>query len=196
MDTWQFYALLVVAVVGVLLLLAVVLRIDKLLRRIAIIRNHLKEERDAGAAVQLTEAVASLQSIAVSLDRVALRCDELDEKVAAIVDRGPGGEGGALAEALGGLRAGIDRLGEPLDDIRTALTQSETERLREAVNRTLFNLGYEKVSILTDLATLEGTDGKVHVEVRREGVKYKGFVILENGTVTEHKMNSAYEMFP
>lgn len=196
MDPWLSYTLLVVAIVGVLLLLAVVLRIDKLLRRVALIRGYLKEERDSGVAVQLTEAVASLQSVAVSLDRIALRCDDIDEKVSAIVSRGPGGEGGALADALGGMREGLSELGRPLEDIRAALTRTEHERLRDAVNRTLFHLGYEKVTILTDPAELTEGTGKILVEVRREGVKAKGYVVLEQGSVTEHKISSAYEMFP
>ena len=36
----------------------------------------------------------------------------------------------------------------------------------------------------------------MQVEVQREGVKSKGYVVLKDGSVVEQKISPTYEMFP
>ena len=185
---------LLVAVVA--LLVGLVLNVNKSLRRQTSIWRLLRESREQGDGAQLVEAVAQLQSIAVSIDRVAARCDAMDEKLAEFVEHGGGDGSAAMREVLQNLSSGIDRLETPLLDMRESLTMTEVERLADEVKRTLQNLGFDQYTIGTDLAALEGGSGKVQVEVARDGVSSKGYLVLRDGSVIEHKISQSYEMFP
>ncbi len=197
-ETLTVVVLVVLAVLLVVavLLVGLVLNVNKLLRRTTSIWRHLRETHEAGDGAQLVEAVTQLQSIAVSLDRVAERCEAMDEKLAQFVEQGGGDSAGALREVVQGLAAGLDRLETPLLDIRETLTQSESERLADEVKRTLQNLGFDQYSIGTDLTELPDGTGKVQVEVARDGVSSKGYLVLRAGHVIEHKISQSYEMFP
>ena len=100
--------------------------------------------------------------MAVSLDRVAMRCDAIDQKMA---DMSRGGRIGAdmPPEALDALREAVGQLNEPLGEIRDLLGRTKTERLADEIKRTLHNMGYDRVTIKTDLATIDEAEGKVQV---------------------------------
>jgi len=193
---WGDYLGLVLLALVVLLLIGLVLNLNKLLSRASSIRRLMKDTADTGVGAQLVETVAQLQSMAASLDRVAAKIDDVDVKLSEVVQRGPGGEGAAIEMAVSALREGLSELREPLSSIRDAVQRSKIERLQDEVRRVFLSEGYDQVLITTDLTTLDGTDGKVSVEVQREGVKAKGYVILKDGTVVERKLSAPYEMFP
>lgn len=182
------------------LLFGFVMNLNKLLRRVNSIRQQFRETAESGVGAQLVEVIAQLQSVAVSMDRIALRCDEMGEQVTQIVERGPGGEGAVLEEVGTAMREGLGALAEPLAQIRDAVQRSQVERLSDEVRRVLFNEGYDRVEITTDLSALEGAaegaENKVQVEVQREGVKAKGYVVVKDGSVVERKISATYEMFP
>ena len=169
---------------------------NKMLRRVSTIRNQVRDSAESGPGAQMEEAVAQLQSMAVSLDRVALQCDAVDAKLAEIVERGPGGQGAQLDKVLGEFRDALAQLSGPVEQIRDHVQRSLVERMGDEVRRTLFNLGYDRVDLATDLTELENGEGKVQVEVQREGVKSKGYVVLKDGSVVEQKISPTYEMFP
>lgn len=180
----------------VVLLWGLVVNVNKSLKRLTGILRHLEESRDAGVGAQMNEAIAQLQSMAVSLDRVAMRCDAIETRIA-----DSGGKGGTvgdagLAQAVTALREGIDQLRAPVGEIRDRMAKTEVERLGDEVKRTLYSMGYDTVVIRTELASLAGGDGKVHVEVARGGVKSKGYLVLRGGSTVETKISPTYEMFP
>ncbi len=185
-------ALLLVAVV---LLAGLVVNVNKMLSRITSIRRQIDDSREHGTHAQLQEAIVQLQSMAVSLDRVAMRCDAIETRLSETAARDPAGDGG-LADAVRALREGLDQLRAPVGEIRDRIARTESERLTDEIKRSVFSMGYDDVRILTDVATLSGGDGKVQVEVSRDGVKSKGFLILRSGTVVETKISPTYEMFP
>lgn len=193
---WTDYAVIAMLVVIAVLLVGFVLNLNKLLVRVSSIRRLMRESTDSGVGAQLVEAVAQLQSVAVSLDRIALRCDEMERKLDEIVQRGPGGQSSVLEEVSTGMRDGLSGLQEPLAQIRDAVQRSKRERLGDEIRRVLFNEGYDRVEILTDISNLPDAESKVHVEVRREGVKAKGFVVVKDGTVVERKISAPFDMFP
>jgi hypothetical protein len=195
---WPWFVVFALLVAGIAVLVGLLLNVHKMLARMTQIRRELEQAREAGANQHLVEAVAQLQSASVSLDRIAMRCDELDRKVSEIVQRGPGG--GApddLGEAVRTLRDGLTGLQQPVAQIRDLLGRSESERLTDSVERTLYARGFDKVTILTDLTTAQkGGETRVLVEVAKDGVKSKGFVLLRDGLVVDTKISPTYEMFP
>ena len=193
---------LTVALVLVVLLLAVqaavlvglVLNVNKLLERATGIRRQLKAAEDTGIGAQLTETRAQLESLAVSLDRIAVRCDGIDSRLAeAAQGKGPASLG---PEAVAALREGVGSLHEPLREIRDLLGRTKTERLADEIKRTLHNMGYDRVTIRTDLAVVDDDDGKVQVEVAKDGVTSKGYVVIRDQGVVDQKISKPYEMFP
>ncbi len=195
MDLWIAIALTILVALQLVLLVGLVLNVNKILDRATAIRRQLRQTEDSGAGAQLTEAVTQLESIAHSLDRITLRCDSVDAKVAEIAAGGIGG-GGVSAEVLEALREGLGELRQPLAEIRDLLGRTETEQLSDEIKRTLHNLGYDVVTIKTDLASLDAGEERVQVEVSKDGVTAKGYVVVRDGGVVEHKISKPYEMFP
>jgi hypothetical protein len=195
MDLWMVILLAVLIGVQVVLLVGLVLNVNKILDRASGIRRHLQQAEDSGVGAQLTEAVAQLESVAHSLDRIAMRCDAIDEQLGEVAKAGAGG-GGLGPEAVAALKDGIGELHEPLREIRDLLGRTKTERLADEIKRTLHNMGYDRVTIKTDLATVDETEAKIQVEVAREGVTAKGYVLVRDGGVVDQKISKPYEMFP
>ena len=194
---------IVIQVVAAVLLLAcvillggLVVNVNKSMKRITAILRHLEESRDTGVGAQMNEAIAQLQSMAVSLDRVAMRCDAIETRVTEASAKGGTVGDAGLAQAVTSLREGIDQLRAPVGEIRDRMAKTEVERLGDEVKRTLYSMGYDTVVIRTELSSLAGGDGKVHVEVARGGVKSKGYLVLRGGSTVETKISPTYEMFP
>ena len=195
---WPWIAVIVLLVVGIAVLIGLLLNVHKMLLRISQVRSEIEQSRASGASQHLAEAVAQLQSAAVSLDRIAMRCDALDKKVTEIVQRGPGGGSpDDLGAALRAMRDGLAGLQEPVGQIRDLLSRTESERLTDEVRRAVFTRGYDKVVMLTDLTTLPPAgESRVLVEVVKDGVKSKGYVLVRDGTAVDVKISPTYDMFP
>lgn len=194
---------IVFQVIGAALLLAcvvllggLVVNVNKSLKRLTAILRHLEDSRDTGVGAQMNEAIAQLQSMAVSLDRVAMRCDAIETRIGEAASKGGTVGDAGLAQAVTSLREGIDQLRAPVGEIRDRMAKTEVERLGDEVKRTLYSMGYDTVVIRTELSSLAGGDGKVHVEVARGGVKSKGYLVLRGGSTVETKISPTYEMFP
>jgi hypothetical protein len=185
------------ALVGVLVLAGLLLNVNKMLGRLGAIRRQLQEHQDAGPGAQLVEAVAQLQSMAVSLDRVAERAESIDGKLDEIRRRSPGSSDPALSAAALALREGLESLKAPLDEIRDRVVRTDAERLADEIRRTLYARGYESVVIRTDLSAVSRAgEDRVQVEVARAGEKAKGYVVVRDGAVVDSKVSGTYEMFP
>jgi hypothetical protein len=182
--------------VCVILLAGLVVNVNKMLKRLSAILRQIEDNRDSGVGAQMNEAIVQLQSMAVSLDRVAMRCDAIETRIADAASKGGTVGDAGLAQAVTSLREGIDQLRAPVGEIRDRMAKTEVERLGDEVKRTLYSMGYDTVVIRTELASLAGGDGKVHVEVARGGVKSKGYLVLRGGSAVETKISPTYEMFP
>ncbi len=194
MSTWVVVALLLVVVVQTILLIGLVLNVNKILDRASGIRRQLKDTEDSGLGAQFTEAISQLESLAVSLDRVAERCETIETTVR---EAGSGERGAGMApEAVEAMSASVASLKAPLDEIRGLLGRTKTERVADEIKRTLHNMGFDVVTIKTDLAAMDEEDGKVQVEVAKDGVTSKGYVVIRDGGVVDQKISKPYEMFP
>ena len=196
-DAWVFYVIAALALVGVVVLVGVLLNVHKMLARIASIRRELESARDGGVAGHLVEAVAQLQSVAVSMDRVAARCETIERKLDEIVARAPSAANTDVSGIASAVREALSGLHEPVAAIRDHLARNDIERVGDDVRRTLYTRGYDGVTILTDLASVPRTgEARIQVEVVREGVKSKGWVLVRDGAAVESKISPTYEMFP
>lgn len=193
---WPSYVGLVLLAVAIAVLVGLLLNVNKMLARLTSIRREIQEARENGPARHLEEAVTHLQSAAVSLDRIAARCDDLDRKAATLLERGPGAAPD-MGDAVRSLRDGLASIESPITQIRDALSRTESERLSDEVRRALFTRGYDKVTIQTDVTALaRAGEHRVLVEVLKEGVRSKGFVLLRDGNAVDVKISSIHEMFP
>ena len=195
-PVWPQIVIAALLLVGVILVLGLVLNVNKMLHRLTTIRRQLDEAKQNGVGAQMGEAIVQLQSMAVSLDRVALRCDVIESKIGEVAAKGLGGGESGLAQAVAALREGLDQLRAPVGEIRDLMGKTEIERIADEVKRTLYSMGYDQVVIRTDLASIAEGDGKVQVEVARSGVKSKGYLVLRGASVVETKISPTYEMFP
>jgi len=70
-------------------------------------------------------------------------------------------------------------------------------RLVDVVEQKLYNLGYTRVSVLTDLSEVNpGEPVRVTVEAWKDGAMYKGSLTLHGSAVIEMDLRSAYTAFP
>ena len=197
MPDWLAYVMAALVLAGLVVQVALLLNVHKMLSRVAAIRRDLEASRDQGLTTHVVEAVTQLQSVAVSADRIALRCDAIERRVEEIAARAPAPAGGDVGPAVAAIREALSELRGPVTEIRDRLRQNEVERLADEVRRTLYLRGFDGVTLLTDVATVPRSgDAKVQVEVVREGVKSKGYVLVRDGAAVETKISPTYEMFP
>ncbi|MCA8970829.1 MAG: hypothetical protein KDC95_13630 [Planctomycetes bacterium] len=69
--------------------------------------------------------------------------------------------------------------------------------LIDVVEAKLYNLGYTKVTVVTDLSSVDKERPvRVVVEAERDGALHKGHLVLSGTAVTEFEMQQSYTTFP
>lgn len=69
--------------------------------------------------------------------------------------------------------------------------------LVDVVEAKLYNLGYQRVTVVTDLSDADASEPtRVVVEAERDGALHKGHLILHGTAVTEFEMQPNYTSFP
>ena len=79
------------------------------------------------------------------------------------------------------------------------LVPASPQTLTERLTNRLLAQGFDQVQVLTreeELGGLRESDGDVLVEARRDGVLYKGRVLVRGGRIDGVDMNPAYSVFP
>ena len=82
---------------------------------------------------------------------------------------------------------------------RVAATPDVTggERILAAVEERLFQLGYQKLRILTDVRHVRVEDEvEIQVECEKRMMPYKGKVVARNGAIVDVDIHSVVGMFP
>jgi len=138
----------------------------------------------------LREEVASrLGSVQACVDRMSTIEDALQ-----------GGTGGAdpkeLADAVRPLiREAVESIDSRLRQVSESVRTADRTSPDVVVLRTLAARGFSDVVVTRETA-MDGGRTKVIVEARRDGMTFKGPVILDGDTVVEQRLTPAYPMFP
>jgi len=198
------WGVLLVAVLVLGLVTFSALRANALYRRVRELETRLTELGD-----QLSEDVAekiSLESRALreevgsrlgSFNACVERMTTIETQLARAVSREPealSAEG--LAEAVRPLiREAVESLEGRIRTLSEALRETGREGVEGAVMKSLAERGFVDV-VLTRSATAEDGRTKVIVEARRDGMTFKGPVILDGTRVVEQRLSPSYPMFP
>lgn len=74
--------------------------------------------------------------------------------------------------------------------------KGKEESLRDLIERRLYNMGYERVVIVSSLEDIDEEPFRVQVEAERKGILSKGFVVIQNNSIIEAKLNPITAVFP
>lgn len=84
----------------------------------------------------------------------------------------------------------------PLPD-RSSERQSRGSGPIDIIEAKLYNLGYSRVTVVSDLAAADLSEPtRVVVEAEKEGVTHKGHLVIYGTSVTELEMQPSYTSFP
>lgn len=111
---------------------------------------------------------------------------------------------GDIHEVLAAIRDGLDR---PAAQAAPAAASSVVPApsaagrrplgLVDIVEAKLYNLGYNRVTVVTDLSEADSNEPqRVVVEAERDGALHKGHLVLHGTAVTEFEMQPNYTSFP
>ena len=154
--------------------------------RLAKFETYLKE------IVGLKQLNERLKGVAEAMERIRVdRLEEglqlLHEDAQELADRLSRIEKGQVTAGSGERVQVIDSGGEP----------SVAERICAAVEERFFQLGYQKLRILTDLHHVHIEDEvEVQVECERRMMPCKGKVVAKNGTILDVDVHTVVQMFP
>jgi len=180
-----FFALAILFVGGIMLLDRRLGRIQRDLARLDELATL--SQKVASLAGQLDRKEVSAQ-LATKLTEVA----ESDQRMVAAL--------GELTREVTELRRGADRMAAE----RRASEQRAEQLpepapgpdLAERVADHLAQRGFDEVRLVSDLAGLQGSTGRVVFEAQRQGVLHKGHVRLNDGRVVDESVRAAYSTFP
>ncbi|GJM20381.1 MAG: hypothetical protein DHS20C15_02960 [Planctomycetota bacterium] len=152
---------------------------------------------------RVEEGLARLDQLDALTERVQQLAHELDRRQlnaplqAKLTELAETGERSRVAfmevqERVAELGRLVDARLEAVTDTPAAGPADLAERVREHLRAQ----GFERVQILSDLTKLDGHDGRVVFEARRNGVMHKGHVGLRDGAVVDESVRAAYSAFP
>jgi hypothetical protein len=89
----------------------------------------------------------------------------------------------------------VESLDARLRSFTASLEKQRKETQNEMLARALGDRGFTEV-IVVDATDDEGGRSRLIVEARRDGMSFKGPVLIEDGRVVEQKLRPSYPMFP
>ncbi len=89
----------------------------------------------------------------------------------------------------------VESLDARLRNFTASLHKDQEESMGERVRRVLGERGFSEVTVVSSADT-EGGRSRVVVEAKRDGMSFKGPVLIEKGRVVEQKLRPSYPMFP
>ena len=131
---------------------------------------------------ELLKGLGTLEELSQELRRLRERLPQTDLKPVEDLLRG-------IHESVRSNEVAVRQL---LEQLRP---HPETE-LRGVIERSFAKQGYGEVRIRSDLTRIGAGPQRLQVEVTREGVAYKGFVVVQGGNVVDSRLLPTYEVFP
>jgi hypothetical protein len=190
MDALQFSLFFIALLVGYVLVHLRLVRFEEHLQKLAGIRGLDDRLRALDDRLRvLTEVVEK-----VGFDRVERQLDRLHIDLE------------DLRETTGSVRQAVVEIPTPAvaraavaipGDVVVPAASSQRQRVLDAVETRLLQLGYREVRVLSELDGV-GRDGDVElqVECERGNMPAKGRVLLRNGSVRDVSIQTVATMFP
>jgi hypothetical protein len=191
-------------IVAILLLLALlVVLLGRLDRRLGELSARVPDPALSEALSGLPDRVAGSVSATVSrtmeprLADLGARLDSLGGAVEELLRREPEvPPPPRFAEEVGPLlEEAVDSLEARIREVIVSLESRRDEGVAESVERGLLERGFGEVRIV-DGPSFEGERTRVVVSARREGMTYKGAVLLSGRRIVDERLSPAYPMFP
>jgi len=191
-------AILVLAVFSATRANALFRRVKELETRLTELGDHLTEDVAEKVSMESQALRDEVGSRLGSLQECVDRMTAIETRLAGTAEREPEAvpDVEALAETLAdSVRPLIREALESLDGRIRSLAETRDAGVEGAVMKSLSERGFSDVVLTREATTAEGRT-KVIVEARRDGMTYKGPVILDDGRVVEQRLSPSYSMFP
>lgn len=105
-----------------------------------------------------------------------------------------------IHETLEQIRLGLERQGERtpvVQEIVQRAAPAPTLTIQDIVESKLYNMGFQEVLIVTDVAEApKGEPLRIVVEARKGGTIHKGHLVLNGQSVTELDVQPVFNSFP
>ena len=192
MSDLQFTLFFAALLLGYVLVHLRMIRFEEHLQKLSGLRNI--EDRIRSLDVHV-EQMAELSGN-VSLERVTKQLERLHEDLE------------DLREATSEVRSAMVHIPMPdvvsvggdtgsLSDVAAVRAESAGTRIVALIETALLQLGYRKLKLLGDLSDVQfGDEVEVQVEVERNGMPFKGRVVMRNGSVHDVNVQSVAQSFP
>ena len=192
MTPLQFSLFFAALLVGYVLVHLRMIRFEEHLQKLAGIRSLDDRLRSLDDRVhKMTESMAK-----VSMERVSAQLERLHEDLE------------DLREATTDVRQAVVQIPTPavvtvasedgaFSDRAATIAESPATRIVALIETRLLQLGYRHLRLLGDLSGAQMADEiEVQVEVERNGMPYKGRVVMRNGSVHDVNVQSVAQAFP
>ena len=192
MTPLQFSLFFAALLVGYVLVHLRMIRFEEHLQKLAGIRSLDDRLRSLDDRVhKMTESMAK-----VSMERVSAQLERLHEDLE------------DLREATTDVRQAVVQIPTPavvtvaaedgsITDRAATIAESPATRIVALIETRLLQLGYRHLRLLGDLSGAQMADEiEVQVEVERNGMPYKGRVVMRNGSVHDVNVQSVAQAFP
>lgn len=134
---------------------------------------------------------------ATSPAELAERLDRIERMLREISEREPSESGPAQVakEVQPLLRDATAAIEHQLRELHDVLASGAEQSTADLVNRALSRQGFSQVEMVS-VPKSDGGRTSVAVEARRDGMTYKGTVVLDGTKVIEQQLSPSYPMFP
>jgi hypothetical protein len=122
--------------------------------------------------------------------------EELNRELRGVRERLPRTDLKPIEELLRGINESVRSNEAAVRQLLERLRPHPETELRGAIERSFAKQGYGEVRIRSDLGAVGPGRQRLQVEVTREGAAYKGFVVVEGGSVVDSRLLPTYEVFP
>jgi hypothetical protein len=177
MSTLQFTLFFTALLIGYVLLHLRLVKFEAYLKEISVLKllnERLSSVADAMERIRIDSVEEGLHQLHEDAKELSTTASRIESSLSGL--RGQGDEGARMLVPGG---------------------QTAAERVCAVIEERLFQLGFKKPRILTDLRNVHIEDEiEVQVECERQMMPYKGKVKTKNGAILDVDVHSVVSMFP
>lgn len=192
MTDLQFSLFFAALLVGYLLVHLRMIRFEEHLQKLAGIRaidDRLRTLDDRVKHLAETSGKGNLDRVSAQLDKLHEDLEDLREATIEVRSAVVQIPAPAVVAAVADDGSNSDR--------SAAQSESPATRIVAMIETRLLQLGYHNLRLLGDLSDVQMADEiEVHVEGERNGMPFKGRVIMRNGSVHDVNLQSVAQAFP